>query len=294
MKLYKRHNKMKIFKIVSLIVLSATLTLVAVSYSSSSTPIIPINVSNSNSDKIFKISSDSTIPEEVTASAEIQINFSDYDIVVKPFENKLYSTVYEKSRALKKKYSNVINLDEQAKKAQLDLLRVEYTEFMLNEIFPYWYGTEWDFNGHTNTPNSGEIACGYFVSTTLKHSGVNVNRYRFAQQAALNEIKSTQLNGTYRAYLNGSTENFITQIKKELKDGLYVIGLDFHVGYILKRKGEVFFIHSDYVSDKVKIEAANQSIALESSEGYYLGDITHNDALLIKWLYSQELTVVTK
>ncbi len=40
---------------------------------------------------------------------------------------------------------------------------------LLNDIVPHWYGTPWDFNGHTNIPNQGEIACGYFVSTTLRH-----------------------------------------------------------------------------------------------------------------------------
>jgi hypothetical protein len=34
-------------------------------------------------------------------------------------------------------------------------------------IFPHWYGTVWDYNGYTNTPKNGVIACGYFVSTTL-------------------------------------------------------------------------------------------------------------------------------
>ncbi|WP_346883237.1 hypothetical protein [uncultured Algibacter sp.] len=43
---------------------------------------------------------------------------------------------------------------------------------LINDIVPHWYGTTWDFNGHTNIPNQGDIACGYFVSTTLKHIGV--------------------------------------------------------------------------------------------------------------------------
>ena len=50
------------------------------------------------------------------------------------------------------------------------------------KIFPSWYGTAWDFNGYTEKPLNGEIACGYFVTTTLKHIGFNLNRYKIAQQ----------------------------------------------------------------------------------------------------------------
>ncbi len=44
--------------------------------------------------------------------------------------------------------------------------------------------------GHTAVPKEGEIACGYFVSTTLLHMGVPLNRYKIAQQNPLNEAKT--------------------------------------------------------------------------------------------------------
>ncbi|MFT7592013.1 MAG: hypothetical protein ACI9UJ_001942, partial [bacterium] len=58
---------------------------------------------------------------------------------------------------------------------------------LVNSVFHFWYGTSWDFNGYTKTPNKGTVACGYFVSTTLKHIGFNVNRYKLAQQNPRNE-----------------------------------------------------------------------------------------------------------
>ena len=42
---------------------------------------------------------------------------------------------------------------------------------MTDSVFPHWMGTKWDFNGVSNVPGKGMIACGYFVSTTLKHVG---------------------------------------------------------------------------------------------------------------------------
>ncbi|WMJ72126.1 hypothetical protein RCC89_02925 [Cytophagaceae bacterium ABcell3] len=42
-----------------------------------------------------------------------------------------------------------------------------FSDYLVNKLIPYWYGTKWDFEGHTDVPGKGEIACGYFVSTTL-------------------------------------------------------------------------------------------------------------------------------
>ena len=79
-----------------------------------------------------------------------------------------------------------------------------FTNMMVKELFPYWYRTKWEFSGHTNTPQEGEIACGYYVSTTLKHAGVNVNRYRMAQQSALSAAKTVAGSDTlYRLYRFG-------------------------------------------------------------------------------------------
>src|SRR5437764_1215954 len=39
------------------------------------------------------------------------------------------------------------------------------------DIFPAWFGTPWDFNGTTQTPGEGKIACGYFVTTVMRDLG---------------------------------------------------------------------------------------------------------------------------
>src|SRR5688572_11801089 len=51
-----------------------------------------------------------------------------------------------------------------------------YLETCLRDsMFEYWYGTRWGFYGTTPKPRQGKIACGYFVTTTLKHLGLNIN-----------------------------------------------------------------------------------------------------------------------
>ncbi len=173
----------------------------------------------------------------------------------------------------------------------LDSIGQYFEEKLVNEIIPHWYGTTWGFEGHTSIPNNGEIACGYLVSTTLKHMGLNINRYRMAQQYSLKEVQVLARGDSVYTFNDAST--VVSNIKENLKEGLYVVGLSSHVGFILKRKGEVFFIHSSYLEPvAVAIEIASVSEAFIYSDLFYFAGVTTNHALLKKWLYSKEIKVV--
>ena len=60
---------------------------------------------------------------------------------------------------------------------------------LMEDIFPFWYGTQYDFYGISQTPGQGEIACGYFVTTSLEHIGVKLKRVALAQMASEKMIK---------------------------------------------------------------------------------------------------------
>mgnify|MGYP006200027111 CR=1 FL=1 len=73
-------------------------------------------------------------------------------------------------------------------------------------------------------------------------------------------------------------------------DDLYILGLDSHVGFLLKENNEVYFIHSNYFgSSVVTREVANESEALKSSETYYLGAVLSNDKVIRKWLSKEKI-----
>jgi hypothetical protein len=52
------------------------------------------------------------------------------------------------------------------------------------KLLPYWLGTTWNFNGTTQVPGEGSIACGYFVTTLLRDAGVKLERVKLAQMAS--------------------------------------------------------------------------------------------------------------
>ena len=193
--------------------------------------------------------------------------------------------------SLKRDYENA-NSDS-ARNAVLEKAEQVLLVNLVNGIIPHWYGTPWDFNGHTAVPGEGEIACGYFVSTTLLHAGFNLNRYKLAQQSAYNEIKTLQTTGSIHKLINKEVSDLIELAHSTLKEGLYVIGLDFHVGYLLKWKGEVYFVHSNYLyPGEVIVELAQSSLALMGSASYYVGEVSSNKALLKKWLYNTPIPIV--
>ena len=173
---------------------------------------------------------------------------------------------------------------ETARKEVLERARKSFVRSIDEDIFPYWYGTDWDFYGTTETPGSGKIACGYFVSTVLRDAGVRVNRVTMAQQASENIIKSLTTEPFIRRYRNVSLEKFTSEIER-LGAGLYVVGLDFHVGFLYHDGEEVFFVHSSYVepSETIKEKAAASPV-LEATKYRVVGKISDDDALILKWL----------
>ena len=50
------------------------------------------------------------------------------------------------------------------------------TDQIVYELIPFWYRTRWSFEGHTEVPRNGTVACGYFVSTVLRDAGFKINR----------------------------------------------------------------------------------------------------------------------
>jgi len=155
------------------------------------------------------------------------------------------------------------------------------------KIFPFWYGTKWDFEGITETPLKGEIACGYFISTIMKHAGFNIERYKLAQQDAKSIIKTLCKHETIRSFSDINTyRNYLLNGP----DGLYITGLDCHVGFIYKTGNSLFFIHSNYgYPQEVIKEDFDESVVLHYSNSFYTGNISDNDNLIGKWINKENI-----
>ena len=170
-------------------------------------------------------------------------------------------------------------------------VKIRLEKELTEHVFPAWYGTPWDFSGTSNEPGKGKIACGYFVSTTLKHIGFKLNRYKLAQQAS-QRIITTFLKSSA---LDISSQRSLADVKKKLMasgNGIYIVGLDSHVGYIVVQDEKITFVHSSYYSpDRQVVAEPYDSKNPLSDSKYRVSGKLFDDEMLINWLYAKPYTV---
>ncbi len=208
---------------------------------------------------------------------------NNYDSLVKRIEHDRLSfqKIYNSATSDKERKDAIINARE-------------YLEgTMLQEIFPTWLGTTWDFYGTTTQPLKGKVACGYFLSTTLNAAGVRVSN-RIAAHPSENIIKF--ISGKNYVVLSNNKGLDKVNAKLEEKfndnaDGLYIIGLDCHTGFLYKQGNKIDFIHSTYINPwSVVWENGFESGPITSS-GYKVVGKVFTDNVVMKWLEGSQISV---
>lgn len=165
-------------------------------------------------------------------------------------------------------------------------LRKVFVSKISEKIFPYWYGTKWDFNGTTEQPGEGAIACGYFVTTVIRDMGYPINRSKMAQCASEEMITSLAGKKNVHRFSNVTLKVFHSKLRS-LGEGLYIVGLDSHTGFLLVEKSESYFIHSSgWFPFKVVKEKVGTSGVLERSKYKVIGKISDDEDFLRTWVNS--------
>jgi len=193
-----------------------------------------------------------------------------------------------KRTELAKAYATAATDEERAKV----LARAEAAVFdaIVNELIPAWYGTPWEFYGTSQTPGEGAIACGYFVTTILRDAGFQVERVRLAQQASEHIIKTLVGEGRIERYRYKSSRE-VAEATAARGEGLYVVGLDCHVGFLAVKDGETRFLHSSYMSPLCVVnEKAATSMPFQSD--YRVVGKLLDGPMLVAWLEGRAFPTV--
>ncbi|MNJ88811.1 hypothetical protein D3C87_63680 [compost metagenome] len=164
-----------------------------------------------------------------------------------PYED-LIASVEKQRTVFQKEYAKA----DEARRLELENEAESYLlEKITKDFFDQWRGTEWDFNGTTRTPRKGKIACGYFITTLLTDAGFKIPRVKWAQQAS--EYYITRMTSDVKRFSNRSAESMKEYFLKN-PDGLYVAGLDSHVGFVYKSGKDVTFTHASYYDPKIGVQ----------------------------------------
>jgi len=154
-------------------------------------------------------------------------------------------------------------------------------DWIHNDMATHWDATGWDFNGVSRVAGEGNIACGYFVTTILQDLGFKLDRIRLSQEPSSVMIKEL----TKPVKILHSRDAMINYVKTQPAPAIYIVGLDFHTGFISSGPDGVFFIHSNYINRAgVMKEPAASSAALAASNYFMIGNLTANTDLLSKWV----------
>lgn len=144
--------------------------------------------------------------------------------------------------------------------------------FINYDVPNYWMGTPWLFNGTSREPQKGSIACGYFVTNTLTDFGFDINRTYLAQQASSVMIKKLCSDIKYFS----KRQDLEKYILSKDKNQLYIVGLDFHTGFITRENKDTYFIHSSYIKNKGVVKESTQtSQALSASKTFMIGTLNY-------------------
>jgi hypothetical protein len=158
-----------------------------------------------------------------------------------------------------------------------------------DSIFVCWYGTNWDFNGITTSPRQGNIACGYFVTTTLLQGGFLINRVFLAQQASSVLIKAFCPDDKIKTITNHKKEKVLDYLKTK-PDGIFILGLDNHVGFVLKNGDSLDFVHSSFWPQHKVVRVPLASSEIFNESGYFMiGELLYSDTTITKWVKGEKI-----
>ena len=158
-----------------------------------------------------------------------------------------------------------------------------------DEILPAWNGTPWAMNGTSQVPQEGKIACGYFISTTLLHAGFHVERRRLGQQASEHITRSLVTSEPIWRTSDQPIDQFVARLRRG-GDGIYLVGLDSHVGYVIVDGANTWFHHSG-PNNGVDREPALTASFLAPSRYREVAKL-FDDELVEKWLRATPIETV--
>jgi len=166
---------------------------------------------------------------------------------------------------------------------------------LVSEIFPAWMGMPSGGGQQATASLPHEpgmyISCSYFLTAALQNAGLVLeSRARFAQApAAWIERALLPPGGQIHRYGNLSGEELERRLV-ELGEGLYVIGLNIHVGFVVVRAGHAWFVHSSYTPPGTVVNepvVTSEAIALSRSKGYWISPLFRDDRIIEMWLRRQ-------
>jgi len=168
---------------------------------------------------------------------------------------------------------------------------------MRDVVFPAWMGMSWGL-GPNSTPlrphaAGTEIACGYFVSSVLENVGLRLGtRFTYAQAPALYAQRSLAPDKEDLHRFFSIPGDALARRIAALGEGIYVIGLNNHIGFVDVHGGQVNVVHASYTGAQVVTSeplATAEVIDNSRAAGYFVTPLFQDDRLIDRWLRGESV-----
>lgn len=232
---------------------------------------------------VWKAERDGSFEILFTGAKKVEPDRERYEVLVAELQRWRKNLAQDYSKARTQEQKSVVEKDARV-----------ILEMMLPEMMRCWVGTPYDFNGTAEKPGKERIACGYYVSTVIRDAGFRVDRYKLAQQPSEN-IMRTFLPGDACNLKVGDDYSKYADWVEGLEPGVYLIGLDTHVGFIVVSPDGMHFFHSSGArAVGVVEESRDDSWALRKSNWRMLGGLTADAGVMRTWLKGDKVKVRTQ
>ncbi len=171
---------------------------------------------------------------------------------------------------------------------------MSFTETCLQYVlFPLWSGGEWDFNGYSKYPQSGNIACGWFLQRIMEGVGFNIvssKSLHLSQAASDEEVWS--YSGVYSENLKDWDG-----LKKYVEDngyGIHIVGMSAGWGHVLFLRydpnGAMVFCHAGPSPGGARATYDDaESYVNDFMQPYIIHAARMNQDMITKWLTGENI-----
>lgn len=192
-------------------------------------------------------------------------------------------------------YSRYRSGGPKVRSAVRDEARRYVVDALVEQIFPRWLGMPWTMaiiedglrpDARVPWEEGRGISCSFFVVSTLENAGLRLaGRRVFAGAVSLPVQRSLSPRRQDLRRWHGIGPAGLKRKMLAWGDGLYLVGLNCHIGYIAVRDGDVRFVHASYTEPyRVVDEPLAGAAAIAYSPGYVVTALFRDDRLIEHWL----------
>jgi hypothetical protein len=163
----------------------------------------------------------------------------------------------------------------------------------VHELGRHWLGTRWGLGPpQTRRPGEGKINCGTFVGRVLRDAGFDVDVARLQRLASQLIIRSFVDRSRTRRWSNASMERFLADVRA-MGPGLFIVGLDFHVGLLVQTEDDLRFVHASYVTRTVVDEPARAAPPIVDSRYRVVGKLL-DERNVRDWIEGRQIEIADR